>query len=153
MDIIVKIEQCTTLVTLDDGEFVDPNFLTLSSMTTKKFHFYSPEMIAEKITHQLKGVPDDLKSHVQRLQIMIKQKKPVTVYANLVELFLILGNDGGALRQRMLESAKEVLLKGHYDELRPSVFLGLESTFFKKKRGIINFINKIELEGAKNNER
>lgn len=144
MEIILKIEKDDKPVKLHYGEVVDLGFLTLSNMTTQNAPFYSQKMIETKLSHQLKRSPNDLKSHIQRLQIIIKQKKSAAVYAHLVELFLVLGNDGEALRARMLESARDILSKEHYDELRPSLFLGLEPTFFNEKRKIINFINKIE---------
>lgn len=123
MEILTK--KTPEIVTLVDGEFVDPEFLKLRSMSMQESHFCPPSVIASKLAHKITRFPDDLRSHTQRIFIFIEQDKRLAVYSSLIDLFLILEEKGAALRTRMLFSAKHILSDQQFEFLQQSLLLGL----------------------------
>jgi tetratricopeptide (TPR) repeat protein len=145
MDIIAKHTYLPAL--LKDGEYIDPEFLTLDNMSMQDSLHCPSSVIANKLAHQITRSHNDLRSHVQRIFIFIEQAKPDAAFSGLVDLFLVLEDKGSALKKRMLLSAKQLLSEEQFDFLRQSLSLGLVSnTHLKKAR------YSILTDGRKSNE-
>lgn len=83
------------------------------------------EIIADYLDHQVSKKPFDLTSHLQRFSLHRYHKHPEKTYAALLDLFIVLGNKGLPLRQRLLCQASRVIAREHYHFLSatlPDVF-------------------------------
>ena len=105
-----------------EGDIVEPDFLTPVALSAHKTEN------SNDFSHQNLGGPaDDLRSHTQQIFHFLEQKDNKSIYGALVDLFLVLGNKGLALRKRMLISARTLLTDGEFDSLKQSLSLGLKS--------------------------
>jgi len=72
------------------------------------------EIIADYLDHQVSKKPFDLTSHLQRFSLHRYHKHPEKTYAALLDLFIVLGNKGRPLRERLLRQASRVIAREHY---------------------------------------
>lgn len=61
--------------------------------------------------HRIVDNPRDLRAHVQRILLLLAAGDEVTLRASLVDLFIVLGDKGNALKARMLDCASPLLSK------------------------------------------
>ena len=73
------------------------------------------------LTHHVARLPVDLRNHCRRIMLQYECGDPDSLYSSLLDLFLILGNRGYALRKRMLEGAKGRLRMEQYTSLVESL--------------------------------
>lgn len=66
-----------------------------------------------------------LLSHVGRINDQIQQKKPEETYGALLDLFIILENDGQELRERMLNKAQLVIKPQQFEFLQQQLEQGI----------------------------
>lgn len=57
------------------------------------------------LAHRIVDNPNDLRAHVQRIFLLLASEDEVTLRASLVDLFIVLGDKGHALKVRMLDYA------------------------------------------------
>lgn len=62
----------------------------------------SGQKLADHLAHQAARHPHDLKSHARRLLLHARRKEPDAAYGALLDIFLVLGSNGRAFRERML---------------------------------------------------
>lgn len=136
MEIVIKKE--ASLAVLMDVEYIDPEFLILSNMSLQDSLHCPPEVVLDKLAHQITRSPNDLRSHTQRILILIEQNKVVALYGSLIDLFLVLGAKGVALRKRMLLSAKSVLPDPQFDFLWQSLSNGLRTTLCETEQSLLS---------------
>jgi hypothetical protein len=59
--------------------------------------------------------PENLVNHVRRIYLHLKLKQPDALYGAMLDLYLILGDKGAALRKRLLRKSKRYLTSEHFD--------------------------------------
>ncbi len=59
----------------------------------------------DHFAHLVSTSPADLRAHVQRINLCVARANADAVYGALLDLFLVLGTKGSALRERMLQLA------------------------------------------------
>ena len=119
MQIVVNNKDDSKLVEMSEGEFIEPAFLQKNKLFLSDSHCL-PTMITDKLAHKITRFPNDLRSHIQRIFIFIEHKKNESVYSSLIDLFLVLGDKGAALRKRMLSSAQFLLSETQFSVLSQS---------------------------------
>ncbi|MDQ7072637.1 MAG: hypothetical protein Q9N32_02580 [Gammaproteobacteria bacterium] len=122
---LIIAKNTSSLSPLLGGEYIDPEFLEMGSMSMQDALHCPSNIIADKLAHQITRNPNDLRSHTQRIVIFIEQHQPIALFSSLIDLFLILGEKGVALRKRMLLSAKHVLAEHQFELLRHAFLTGL----------------------------
>ncbi len=73
---------------------------------------FLPDSMAAFFEYRLKQQPADLNGHLQRIEFFLYRKHSSRLFAALCDLFIVLGDSGRALRQRLCESAKNILDAG-----------------------------------------
>ena len=81
--------------------------------------------LAVFLAHRVKRDPGDLKVHLQRIGLHLEQADEEALYGALLDLFLVLGRNGQALRKRMLHQAIGRLTLEHSVSLREHLEPGL----------------------------
>ena len=78
----------------------------------------APERIGddgiEYITYRIVRSPNDLRNHVRRIVLQHDVGESEALYAALLDLFIVLGDKGRALRKRVLEGVQSRLGKQQY---------------------------------------
>jgi hypothetical protein len=82
---------------------------------------------AEFLSQAIAKKPTQLKSHVLRIGLQIRDRNSDGVWGALIDLFLVLQCNGRALRQRLLESSRNILGDTRYRYLRAHLEEGLSS--------------------------
>lgn len=59
--------------------------------------------------HRILAKPADLRAHVQRILLLVKEGDAAALYSALMDLMIVLGERGHALKQRMLDAARPLL--------------------------------------------
>jgi len=108
MRIVVNNKDDSKLVEMIEGEVIEPAFLQMNRLSLSDSNCL-PKMITDTLAHKITRSPSDLLSHIQRILIFIEHKKNEAAYNSLIDLFLVLGDKGRALRTRMLSSAQFLL--------------------------------------------
>ncbi len=88
--------------------------------------------VADIIVHAIARMPTNLRCHIQRINLFIAKKDEESLYGSLLDLFIILGDQGYLLRDRMLKNACPVMRKECYELLKQHLKSGLSS-----KNGVI----------------
>lgn len=70
-----------------------------------------PRQGSRYLGHRIVDNPRDLRAHVQRILLLLAAGDEVTLRASLVDLFIVLGDKGNALKTRMLDCASPLLSK------------------------------------------
>ena len=102
-----------------EGEVIEPVFLKADQSID------SLSVIANHLAHQITKNNNDLRSHTQRIHLFIKHQQSKAIYSALVDLFLVLGINGLALRKRMLGNAQTLLSDLEFSALGRSLLSGL----------------------------
>ena len=85
----------------------------------------------DHLEKRLRRNPRDLLSHVQRILLHRAQKKPDQTYGALLDLFLVLGSRGQALRKNILKRCRKLLAEKHYRFLKDHLETGLYKDFIR----------------------
>ncbi|NOQ77160.1 MAG: hypothetical protein GQ475_05125 [Methylococcaceae bacterium] len=137
-----------------EGEVLDPAFLILNELSSQSI---ATPAITDYLAHQITRNPRDLRSHTQRIFHFITEQKSKDLYSALVDLFVVLGDKGIALRTRMLKSAYSLLSEPERDSLKQGLAKGLASVLNSPPaskslltQGVLtpssSFITKVEVE-------
>ncbi len=65
--------------------------------------------VSRFLAHEVARAPSNLNIHVQRILFAIKYRRVSDIYGAVLDLFIVLGDKGYALRGRMLSIARELL--------------------------------------------
>jgi len=95
------------------NDFIEPCFFNKEHWI-KSPPSHDVETIADYLAHQVSKKPLDLTSHLQRFSLHRHHKHAEKTYAALLDLFVVLGNKGLPLRQRLLLQASRVISREHY---------------------------------------
>lgn len=79
------------------------------------------------LLHKIARNPDDLRSHIQRIQLNLRLRYADGIFGALLDLFIALSDKGIAIRRRMLSIARPQLSVVHRVFLSHSLQLGLTS--------------------------
>ena len=77
------------------------------------------------LLHAIARSPNNLRFHVQRINLSILKQNEASLYGALLDLFIVLAKHGQPLRSRMLEAAKPLLQDEHYETLQQHIECGL----------------------------
>lgn len=84
--------------------------------------------LLQHMERRLTRNPRDLKTHVQRILMYHRAGDAAACFDALVDLFIILGSRGQALRENLLNQTQDLLAPNHYDflldRLRPGLTAG-----------------------------
>jgi tetratricopeptide (TPR) repeat protein len=72
-------------------------------------HVYDVDSALHYLGHRIVNHPRELRSHVQRILLLIRQEDGASLYGALVDLLITLGDKGQALKRRMLDLAAPLL--------------------------------------------
>ncbi|MGC8732042.1 MAG: tetratricopeptide repeat protein [Halothiobacillaceae bacterium] len=72
-------------------------------------HVYDVDGALHYLGHRIVNHPRELRSHVQRILLLIRHQDGASLYGALVDLLITLGDKGLALKQRMLDLAAPLL--------------------------------------------
>jgi len=120
----------------DLNQFVEENinkelqevFFLMSSNPTLDVDLSDVEQKAlHYLQHKISRNPDDLRSHVQRIELNIRLKYTDGVFGSILDLFIALSDKGIAIRRRMLSIARPQLSVIHRVFLSHSLKTGLSS--------------------------
>jgi len=92
---------------LDD--FIEPVFYLGLNKDRKLPAGINPVQAFNSFEYKLKQKPNDLSCHLQRIQFSISEKNRDELFASICDLFIVLGEQGLALRQRLFSTCKKVL--------------------------------------------
>ena len=113
----------------DDGtEFSEPAFGLSNSRALQIDAAAWGARAQDHFAHLIATNPADLLAHVQRINLCVAQSDANAVYGALLDLFLVLGTKGGALRKRMYEAAARRLENETRNLLADSLVSGLAVT-------------------------
>lgn len=74
--------------------------------------------LADYLEQRIAAEPSHLLHHTRRIALEYQLDHPESLYGALIDLFLVLGVRGRALRRRLTEGARERLAPEHYAQLR-----------------------------------
>jgi hypothetical protein len=83
---------------------------------------------AQLFARRVARTPGDLLSHVRRIYLHIAEQQPDAVYGALLDLFVVLGEKGRPLRERMLQAARALLRADQETALAQGITRGLAAT-------------------------
>jgi len=83
------------------------------------------EKTTDYLARRIARKPDDLLSHIQRINLCIKLKNREGTYSALLDLFIAVEKNGKYLRQRMLDRSKPLLDKKKYNILNKNIDQGV----------------------------
>jgi hypothetical protein len=98
-------------------ECVDSTDLTLAEIRSERVRDY--------LCHCISRNPADLRAHVRRIVMEHRVGDGEALYSALADLFLVLGQRGRGLRQRLLRGSEARLRPEHYRALSMSLETGL----------------------------
>lgn len=76
----------------------------------------APELV-DYLEQRIAAEPSHLLHHIRRIALEYQLDRPESLYGALIDLFLVLGADGRALRRRMTEGTRGRLVPEHYARL------------------------------------
>ncbi len=120
--IVEKIVKSVPLSEANIGS-IEPVFLT----EKQQLELCSVTVLSEHAAHKITRNKNDLRTHVQRIQIFIKEQQTEATYSALVDLFLVLKSNGLALRKRMLANARSTLTTQQFTALKMLLLDGLNT--------------------------
>ncbi|MDD3650853.1 MAG: tetratricopeptide repeat protein [Immundisolibacter sp.] len=86
----------------------------------------SPEAALRLMSHRILANPADLLSHVRRILVLIDSAEPAELTGALADLFMVLRDQGEALKRRLLRFAAARLTPQQWDLLERHLDGGLE---------------------------
>lgn len=75
--------------------------------------------------HRILQHPNELRSHIQRILLLVRKNDGAALYGAMVDLLIALRGGGPALKQRMLEHARPLLTRTSYTFLARHLESGL----------------------------
>ncbi len=81
--------------------------------------------VADIISHAIARAPTNLRCHIQRINLFITTKDEDRLYGALLDLYIILADQGYLLRKRMLKNARSLIRKEYFDVLNHHLKSGL----------------------------
>jgi len=124
------------------NDFIEPGFYLGLNKDRKLPAGINPVHAFSSFEYRLKQNPKDLSCHLQRIQFSITDKNRDELFASICDLFIILGEQGQPLRQRLfstcgkaLDPRQAALIKTHLAEKYLSAnFESLpDNCYFKKE--------------------
>lgn len=88
---------------------LDPHLAIHGHGSLMLTHVYDVDSALHYLGHRIVQQPRELRSHVQRILLLIREGDGASLYGALVDLLITLGDKGLALKQRMLELAAPLL--------------------------------------------
>lgn len=88
---------------------LDPHMAIHGHDSLQLRHVYDVDSALHYLGHRIVQHPRDLRSHVQRILLLIRQRDGASLYGALVDLLITLGDKGLALKKRLLELATPLL--------------------------------------------
>ncbi len=88
---------------------VDPYLLIQNHTELQLSRLVEKDAALECLGHRILGKPADLRAHVQRILLLVKDGDGAALYSALLDLMIALGSHGQALKQRMLRLAEPLL--------------------------------------------
>jgi tetratricopeptide (TPR) repeat protein len=124
MMLVKKNDGLVSTVLIKD-EVMEPAFFMTDALSLHPKISCPVAVVSQYLTYQIIKFPHDFRSHIQRIYLLIQQQNTTALYGALFDLFLVLGSNGLALRQRMLFNAQSVLTELEFDRLQQTLESGL----------------------------
>ena len=125
MDSVLLIQKEMPVRDMADSALIEPAFLSKLDIVDgdKTLGVRVSNYLAHKIVRQVA----DLESHIQRIIIYSRFRNADAVYGALLDLFIVLGNKGFAIRQRMLRMVAKAIGRTRYARLLGVLERGITS--------------------------
>ncbi|MGK0674722.1 MAG: hypothetical protein ABWU16_08710 [Halothiobacillaceae bacterium] len=88
---------------------LDPHMAIHGHDSLQLWHVCDVDSALHYLGHCIVNHPHDLRSHVRRILLLIRQEDGASLYGALVDLLIALGDKGLALKRRMLDLATPLL--------------------------------------------
>ncbi|MEF3192798.1 MAG: tetratricopeptide repeat protein [Halothiobacillaceae bacterium] len=88
---------------------LDPHMAIYGHSSLMLRHVCDVDSALHYLGHRIVNHPRELRSHVQRILLLIRHEDGASLYGALVDLLITLGDKGLALKQRMLDLAAPLL--------------------------------------------
>ncbi|MDD3608430.1 MAG: hypothetical protein PHI49_01595 [Halothiobacillaceae bacterium] len=108
-----------------DANIVDPHFQVTSTSRLLLKNVTDAKAAVEYLCHLVLARPSALRTHVQRVLLLIHVGDGASLYGALVDLFIVLANKGEHLKQRMLNKATPLLSRTAAAYLRRHIRNGI----------------------------
>ena len=122
---LVKKNDGSVSAALTNDEVIEPVFFMTDDLSLYPKTPYPVAVISRHLSYQIIKNPNDFRSHIQRIYLLLQQQNTNAVYGALFDLFLVLGPNGLALRQRMLFNAQSLLTELDFNTLQQTLESGL----------------------------
>jgi len=122
---LVKKNDGLLSVVLTKDEAMEPAFFMTDDISLHPKKACPITAISQYLTYQIIKSPNDFRSHIQRIYLLIQQQNTNALYGALFDLFLVLGPNGLALRQRMLFNAQSLLAELDFNALQQTLESGV----------------------------
>ncbi len=130
---IVKKNDRLVSTVLTKDEVMEPAFFMTDDISLHPKKSCPIAVISQYLTYQIIKFPNDFRSHTQRIYLLIQQQNTSALYGALFDLFLVLGSNGLALRQRMLFNAQSLLAELDFNALQQTLESGLTTDIAMQK--------------------
>jgi len=105
---LVRVRGDAQSVVLNDIA-VDPYLLIQKHTALQLSRLVDRDAALSCLGHRILGKPADLRAHVQRILLLVKDGDGAALYSALLDLMISLGANGRALKQQMLRLAEPLL--------------------------------------------
>ncbi|TQV62231.1 MAG: tetratricopeptide repeat protein [Halothiobacillaceae bacterium] len=107
------------------GIVLDPHLAIDGHVSLLLRHVYDVDSALDYLGHRILLRPHELRSHVQRILLLVRKEDGASLYGALVDLLIALQDKGVALKLRMLEHARTLLTQTSLVFLRQHLESGL----------------------------
>jgi len=143
------------------NDFIEPVFYLGLNKNRKLPVSINSVRTLNSFEYKLKESPNDLSCHLQRIQFSITNRNRAELFASICDLFIVLGTQGQALRQRLFSSCKKALNQEQVElienylaekHLTENTVALPDNCFFKKEPFALVELNKLPESDTKDTE-
>jgi hypothetical protein len=103
---LVRVRGTSSVV--DDGVVLDTHMMLQSSHSLRLPHVNECDAVLQNLAYRILQQPADIRSHVRRILLLVRKRNTDQLMGAFADLFIVLQNKGGPLKNTLLEYAKPV---------------------------------------------
>lgn len=112
-------------VAFDSVSDIELSFLIPSTSSVNLDPGNWGEKTTDYLARRVARTPNDLRNHVQRINLHIRLQDKEGTYSALLDLFIAVGKNGKTLKMRMLGRSKALLTKHRYKAVKRKLKQGI----------------------------
>jgi hypothetical protein len=109
---LVRVRGTSSVV--DDGVVLDTHMMLQSSHSLRLPHVNECDAVLQNLAYRILQQPADIRSHVRRILLLVRKRNTDQLLGAFADLFIVLQNKGGPLKNMLLEYAKPVFNRTTY---------------------------------------